>query len=172
MASAEDPGRGHVFWPVRDGARPGVTPGEDEQLQQRRYRAYMRKPQDYGWMGAYQFEYLLRLGLRERDSLLDIGCGSLRGGRLFIPYLLPGRYHGIDTDVSLIEEGLDHELGRSILDVKRPTFLIDDDFTCSAFGRTFDYVLAHSIFSHTPVAQMRRCLAGSGIPAGWTRPRW
>jgi SAM-dependent methyltransferase len=159
MARAESPGGGHVFWPVRATAPPGVAAREDEQLSQRRYRSYMRAPQDYGWMGAYQFEYLLRLGLRERDSLLDIGCGSLRGGRLFIPYLLPGRYHGIERDVSLIQEGLDHELGRSILEVKRPTFLIDSDYTCSAFGRTFDYLLAHSVFSHTPVQHIRRCLA-------------
>ena len=159
MARAESPGGGPVFWPVRADVPPGHLAGEDAHLAQRRYRAYMRRPQDYGWMGAYQFEYLLRLGLREGDSLLDIGCGSLRGGRLFIPYLLPGRYYGIDRDLSLIEEGLDHELGRSILDVKRPTFLIDSDYTCTAFGRPFDYLLAHSIFSHTPLAHLRRCLA-------------
>jgi hypothetical protein len=121
MARAEGPSDGHVFWPARAGEPAGVTAREDEQVLQRRYRNYMRASQDYGWMGAYQFEYLLRLGLRERDSLLDIGCGSLRGGRLFIPYLLPGRYHGIDRDVSLIQEGLDHRsAGRSSRSSGRP----------------------------------------------------
>jgi SAM-dependent methyltransferase len=159
MARAESPGGGPVFWPARAGESPGATSPDDAELSRRRYRGYIRRPEHYGWMGAYQFEYLLRRGLREGDSLLDIGCGSLRGGRLFIPYLLPGRYHGIEWDLSLIQEGIEHELGRSILEVKRPTFLIDSDYTCSAFDRSFDYLLAHSIFSHTPLGHLRRCLA-------------
>jgi SAM-dependent methyltransferase len=146
----------HEFWPRRNDPSEDLT-ARDERLEGLRYRSYLRR--DYGWMGAYQFDYLLRLGLREGNSLLDIGCGALRGARLFIPYLLPGRYHGIEPEQGLIEEALAHELGTSILEVKRPTFLIDSNYTCSAFGRSFDYLFAHSIFVHTPLSQMRQCLA-------------
>jgi hypothetical protein len=123
------------------------------------YRAYVGNPTEFDLMAAYQFQYMIRFGLREHHTLLDIGCGSLRGGKLFIPYLLPGCYFGIEPNAWLVECGIDRELGLSILEVKAPTFLIDDAFTCSAFERTFDFVLAHSVFSHASTAQIRRCLS-------------
>jgi hypothetical protein len=110
-------------------------------------------------IGALQFNVLTALGLREHHYLLDLGCGSLRGGRLFIPYLLPGHYFGIEPDRSLVEDGIDNELGRDILKVKRPTFEYVDDFRLSIFGREFDFVLAQSVFTHAAASQIRTCLA-------------
>ena len=52
-------------------------------------------------MGATQFALLSALGLPEDDRLLDIGCGSLRGGRLFITYLAEGGYTGIEPNCGL-----------------------------------------------------------------------
>src|SRR3989338_10371468 len=43
--------------------------------------------------------------------------------------------------------------------MKRPTFSNDRDFTLTAFGRSFDFLVAHSIFSHAAERQIRRCLA-------------
>lgn len=57
------------------------------------------------------------------------------------------------------EEGIRQELGQEILAVKRPTFSYDRDFTLSAFGRQFDFLLAQSVFSHSAPRQVRRCLA-------------
>jgi SAM-dependent methyltransferase len=91
--------------------------------------------------------------------LLDIGCGSLRAGRLFIPYLRPGNYFGIEPMHWLIEEGIEKEVGRSMVDLKRPTFSNDADFTLSTFKRDFDFILAQSIFSHTSPAMISRCCA-------------
>lgn len=54
-------------------------------------RAYIGPPTQFDFMGATQFNLLTRLGLREDHTVLDIGCGSLRAGRLLIPYLLPDR---------------------------------------------------------------------------------
>jgi SAM-dependent methyltransferase len=105
-----------------------------------------------------QFNLLTSLGLRENHYLLDVGCGSLRAGRLFIPYLLPGCYFGIEPDRFLVEEGIDNELGRDIIDVKRPSFEYIDDFRLSIFGQHFDFILAHSIFSHAAADQIRTCL--------------
>ena len=54
----------------------------------RHYRAYVGSPKAYDVTAATQFALMVGLGLREDHTLLDIGCGSLCGGRLFIPYLL------------------------------------------------------------------------------------
>ncbi len=126
------------------------------------YRAYVGPPERYDLVAAIQFNLMTSLGLREGHSLLDIGCGSLRGGRLFIPYLLPGRYFGLEPERWLIDEGVRNELGRDILRVKRPTFSHDRDFTLTAFGRKFDFLLAQSIFSHASPAQIARHHQGRG----------
>jgi hypothetical protein len=48
-------------------------------------------------MGELQFRFMLETGkLKPADVLLDIGCGSFRGGRFFIEYLHAGNYLGID----------------------------------------------------------------------------
>ena len=54
------------------------------------YREYVGTSERYDIGGAIQFNLLTTLGLREHHRLLDVGCGSLRAGRLFIPYLLKG----------------------------------------------------------------------------------
>jgi SAM-dependent methyltransferase len=123
------------------------------------YRAFVGPPEKYDVVGAMQFSLLVAVGLREHHSLLDVGCGSLRAGRLFLAYLLPGRYYGIEPEEWLVREGAERELGIDVLRVKRPTFNGDRDFTLSAFGAAFDFIVAQSIFSHASSRQIRRCLA-------------
>jgi len=43
-------------------------------------------------IGQLQFDFLVNHGLEPNHKLLDIGCGTLRGGRHFITYLVPGNY--------------------------------------------------------------------------------
>jgi hypothetical protein len=92
---------------------------------------------------------LLAAGLRETHRLVDVGCGSLRAGRLFIPYLRPGHYFGIEPNRWLVEEGIRREIGDDLVRIKRPTFRFVEDFSLSAFGVGFDFAVAQSIFSHT-----------------------
>ena len=122
------------------------------------YRAFVGPPQKYDIVGAMQFNLLTLLGLREEHSLLDIGCGSLRAGRLLIPYLVHSRYFGIEPEKWLIEEGIEQELGQDIIRIKKPRFSNSDDFKLSVFGQSFDYILAQSIFSHASVSQIKKCL--------------
>jgi hypothetical protein len=89
--------------------------------------------------------------------LLDIGCGSLRAGRLFLAYLQPGNYYGVEPERWVLEEGIREMLGNEFIALRRPTFSHDRDFTLTEFGTQFDYLLAQSIFSHTSLAQMHRC---------------
>jgi len=125
----------------------------------RHYRAFVGPLEKYDLVCAMQFNLLTFLGLREHHYLLDLGCGSLRGGKIFIPYLLPGRYYGIEPEQWLIEEGFKKELGEEIIHIKRPIFRNDNNFTLSIFNRKFDFILAHSIFSHASQQQIRRCLS-------------
>jgi hypothetical protein len=76
----------------------------------RHFRAYVGPPGQFDFMGATQFRLLTTLGLREHHSLLDFGCGSLRAVRLLIPYLLPGRYYGLEPNRWLIEDGINTQL--------------------------------------------------------------
>lgn len=134
------------------------------------YRAYVGPPRQYDFMGATQFRLLTALGLREDHRVLDFGCGSLRAGRLLIPYLLPGRYFGIEPNRWLIEDAVRRDIGEDQVRLKRPTFRHNDDFSVAGFGEPFDFIVAQSIFSHTgpgligtALAGFRAALAGDGL---------
>lgn len=122
------------------------------------YRAWVGPPKRFDTIAASQFQLLTLAGLRERHTLLDIGCGSLRAGRLFLSYLAPGNYYGIEPEEWVLEEGIREQLGKEFMELKRPTFIHDRDFTMTEFGRQFDYLLAQSILSHTSLEQVERCL--------------
>lgn len=116
----------------------------------RHYLAYVGPPGQYDFMGASQFNLLCTLGLREGHRLLDFGCGSLRAGRLFIPYLNPGNYFGVEPNAWLIADAIENEIGKDQIALKKPIFNHDDSFRCVDFSDgQFDYLLAQSIFSHT-----------------------
>lgn len=112
------------------------------------YKAYVGPPENYAFMGATQFRLLCTLGLEESDRLLDFGCGSLRAGKYFINYLSKGNYFGVDPNRWLIEESIEKELGKDIINIKAPTFYHNDTFKVESEYK-FDFIIAQSIFSHT-----------------------
>jgi hypothetical protein len=138
--------------PAVDRLGKGLPPGAHH------YRAFVGPPDTYDAFSAMQFSLLTFLGLRQEHFLLDIGCGSLRAGKLFIPCLLPSHYFGIEPGQWLIEEGINSELGKDIISTKAPTFSNNDSFTCTVFGQKCDFILAQSIFTHASQAQIVRCL--------------
>lgn len=123
------------------------------------YRAYVGSPRMYDEIAASQFAIMTALGLRDRHTLLDIGCGSLCAGRLFIPYLLQGRYHGIEPQQWLVDDGVKYEVTKEQLLLKRPRFHISSDFDCEYFGVKFDFAIAHSVLTHASQAHIHRCLS-------------
>lgn len=135
-------------------ARSGpLRPGDPE------YRAYVGPPDQYDVMGATQFRLLCALGLRARHGVLDVGCGSLRAGRLLIPYLDPGNYCGIEPNRWLIDDAIEHQVGRDLIRIKKPSFDANDAFDAGVFSRRFDFILAQSIFSHCGPDLVARALA-------------
>src|SRR5215472_262077 len=63
-------------------------------------------------VGQLQLDFLVAQGLMPHHRLLDIGCGSLRGGVKLIRYLCAGHYAGIDLHESLLNAGYEIELAR------------------------------------------------------------
>jgi cyclopropane fatty-acyl-phospholipid synthase-like methyltransferase len=129
--------------PDREDLGLGLKPGDPQ------YRAYVGPPEDYDLIAAMTFNLLTTLGLRQHHSLLDIGCGSLRIGRLLIPYLNREKYFGVEPNEWLVDEGIRRELGETLVQIKRPTFFFSDSpDTISQAKVAFDFALAQSIFSH------------------------
>lgn len=112
------------------------------------YRAFIGPAQDYDLISAMSFGLLTTLGLRQHHSLLDIGCGSLRIGRLLIPYLNKGNYVGIEPNEWLVNEGIAREVGEDQIRIKEPEFLYADSAAKLDDGDVFDFAVAQSIFSH------------------------
>lgn len=123
------------------------------------HRSFVGPEGLYDVFSAMQFNLLTSLGLREHHWLLDVGCGSLRAGRLFICYLAPGHYAGIEPEKWLVAEGVRSQVGADMLRLKHPRFEYRDDFRLTALGQGFDFLLAQSIFSHATQAQIQTCFA-------------
>jgi SAM-dependent methyltransferase len=145
----------------------GLKPGDLH------YRAYVGPPEDYDLIAAMAFNLLTTLGLRQHHSLLDVGCGSLRIGRLLIPYLNRGKYFGTEPNEWLVEEGIKREIGEDLVRIKRPTFFFSDSPDAIFQAKVpFDFALAQSIFSHCGLDLIRgwlsaisRSLAEDGVMA-------
>ena len=110
-------------------------------------------------MGQLQFDFLVGQGLRPDHYLLDIACGSLRAGRLLIPYLDAGHYLGLDKEEALISAGLANELDRKVVEEKKPQFVVSASFEFRRFEAFPDFALAQSLFTHLPPGMITTCLA-------------
>ncbi len=133
----------------------------DRQLTQEQINAGKHRDMVGGmWdeIGQLQFEFLCARGLKPGHRLLDIGCGSLRGGLHAIKYLETGNYYGLDINPSLIEAGR-HELRLAGLTHKNPHLALSESFELGVFRQKFDYVLALSVFTHLFANHIIRCLA-------------
>ena len=132
----------------------GLPPGSPH------YRAFVGPPQDYDLVSAMSFGLLTALGLRQHHSLLDIGCGSLRIGRLLIPYLNGGKYVGIEPNEWLVTQGIKREIGMDLVRTKRPRFLYADSAERLDEDDVFDFAVAQSVFSHCGIDLVEQWLRG------------
>lgn len=120
-----------------------LQPGDDH------YRAYVGPPRHYDFISAMVFNLLTSLGLRQNHKVLDIGCGSLRIGRLLIPYLNQGHYYGVEPNKWLVRDGIRHEIGQDLIKIKAPHFSYKSNLNDFQTPLGLDFAFAQSIFSHT-----------------------
>lgn len=140
-----------------EGDRLKVKPKYQRLIEKGDYRHYVGPRWAWHNKGALQFLLCTSLGLRWRHDFLDIGCGSLRAGRWFIPYLNPGKYHGIEPNVKMVDLGIEREVGTELVEVKRPVFWHNDTFSLdSSFNRQFDMMLCHAVMIHISKPDLER----------------
>lgn len=111
-------------------------------------------------IGQLQIDFLKNEGLLPADRLLDIGCGTLRGGRHFIRYLDEGRYTGtelslgaVDAARSLVEREALTEKHAAIIHVP------DGRLTFEDLSGPFAYIFAQSVFTHLAKRHIEQCFA-------------
>jgi sialic acid synthase SpsE len=115
-------------------------------------KAYVGPEHLYDIIGDLQTKLLLNMGLNDKHSLLDIGCGCLRAGIHLIP--IAKKYVGVEPEQWLAEKGLSECIdkhGQELIDKKEPVIYgkIED------VKEKFDYIMLHSIFSHAPVNMIK-----------------
>jgi hypothetical protein len=77
---------------------------------------------------SFQIRFLRSRSLRPEHHLLDIGCGTLRGGVPLVRYLRTGHYCGIESRSEALEEGK-LELQEEGLEAKQPLLLHTSNLT-------------------------------------------
>lgn len=119
-------------------------------------------PNHEHWLevGQMQFEYLLAHGLVPGMRMLEIGCGDLRAGRLFIAYLRPGDYYGVDISPEILFAAQDTIVSYG-LETKVPHITLVRNMKLDFLpAECFAVVNAHSVFSHCSIELIGECLAG------------
>ena len=127
----------------------------DDELNRNEHRDFVGGLWDE--IGRLQHDFMVSRGLTPQHTLLDVGCGALRGGIHFIDSLDLGNYHGLDINESLLNGGK-REIKHAGLVDKHPKLLINQNFEFWQFGTKFDYALAVSVFTHLPMNHIVRCL--------------
>lgn len=116
----------------------------------------------------FQFRFLKERGLHPNHKLMDIGCGTLRGGIPLIEYLEPGHYCGIDASEERLQEA-QKELQAHDLTHKRPRLMHIEDLDAAQFPDHYEFVWAYSVLPHmtdtiaeTCMSMVSRCMAEDG----------
>lgn len=108
-------------------------------------------------MGPWQLELLRANGLKEGSTVVDIGCGTLRGGLHFIRYLESGRYIGVDPLEELVEEG-QKLVVEAELSNKAPVLGGLEQLN-SLTPRSADFVITQSVLNHLQAEQIEDLVA-------------
>ena len=95
----------------------------------------------------FQMRFLKEQGMQKSDKLLDVGCGTLRGGIPIIEYLDNNNYYGIDVRENVLVEGR-KELKVSKLEHKNPTLFSFDHFSDIQIDTQFNIIFAFSVLIH------------------------
>jgi cyclopropane fatty-acyl-phospholipid synthase-like methyltransferase len=104
----------------------------------------------------FQTAFLRQRGLLPEHYLLDIGCGTLRGGIPVIAYLAPEHYFGLDSRAEVIDEAF-KELETAKLEAKRPALLATRSLSSVRLPHRMDVIWAFSVLIHMDDAALGDC---------------
>jgi len=107
---------------------------------------------------AFQIDFLQSRGLAKQHQVLDLGCGTLRGGLPLITYLSAGNYTGIDVRAEIIEEAL-RELEEAGLEERYPRISHVESLADLDLRASFDFVWAFSVLMHLEDDELEIALA-------------
>ena len=105
----------------------------------------------------FQIDFLQQMKLSTDDYLLDIGCGTLRGGISIIKFLNKKRYFGIDIREKVLIEAR-KELKEENLEIKEPTITCFSDFGELKMDAKFDVIFAFSVLIHMEDSIVEKCI--------------
>jgi SAM-dependent methyltransferase len=105
----------------------------------------------------FQISFLQNHGLQPQHTLLDLGCGTLRGGIPLIRFLNHGNYVGVESRADVLAEGR-NELLENGLDTKHPRLIAAADISQLHLGEKFDRMLAFSVLIHMTDEILRHSL--------------
>lgn len=104
--------------------------------------------------GEWQLEIAKKYGLEPGHLVLDVGCGAARGGYFVGQYIESGNYYGIDPSEKYCR------IANRIADMigKKFTIHCSGKFDFHSAGKSFDFALAQSVFTHLPNHDIETCM--------------
>lgn len=105
----------------------------------------------------FQISFLRSQGLLPHHRVLDLGCGTLRGGVAIIDYLERGNYTGLDVRRRVLEEA-QKELVEHGLEKKEPLLMELKNAVKALGNRQYDFVWAFSVLIHMSDSVLRNML--------------
>ncbi len=119
-------------------------------------------------LGPWQVAWLVQHGMSVDSVVLDLGCGTLRGGMPIMAHLRRGHYTGVEPLAALLDLGR-RLLVRHGLTGHEPRLHTLEEWDGVGVTRAFDYVLTQSVLNHldadaigTTIDRVRAALAPDG----------
>jgi len=103
----------------------------------------------------FQERFVLAQGLRPEHRLIDLGCGTLRGGLPLIRHLEPGHYTGVEVRPEALEAGR-KELREAGLEAKAPNLIQSGDLDTLELGPA-DFIWSFAVLIHMPDPVLESC---------------
>jgi ubiquinone/menaquinone biosynthesis C-methylase UbiE len=97
---------------------------------------------NFDYVGSLEKQFLISIGLKQSDYIIDIGCGSGRLTKHLVPYITTGKYFGIDIIPDLLD------CARNMTNKHNFRFELNDGFHIPETDNQADYIVLFSVFSH------------------------
>ena len=106
----------------------------------------------------FQIDFLRKHGLEANHRLVDIGCGTLRGGIPLIKLLQTGHYTGIDVREEVLELARE-ELREAGLEDKQPNLIHSTALSTLELDNKTEYMWAFAVLIHMDDDALNGCLS-------------